>query len=236
MPADDAPLAVADEAGQARGEGLPGIGVALGGQQKALAGEAKAHVQEDEHADDEAVAADGAGADLLVQERLGVLLEPGVARQEAARQENHHAEQDQDRQHVGDEPVEPAQQAEVEPGGPGARQVAVQQVEEVDQQVDDEAVEDEAVKEAHQRTVAKDGGLREAAGHRRGKAARQRVEAGKVVPLAAPHRQHHAAKAGVGEGEGHASQDQEQEFLGDAEHALSLQEAGPDAKNVGGPV
>ena len=67
---------------------------------------------------------------------------------EAADEEVDDAEQDEHGEHVGHQPVDVADHAEVEGGEPAARQQAHQGVEHVDQQVEHEAVEDEGVEGA----------------------------------------------------------------------------------------
>ena len=191
------------------------------GQQEALPQEAEAHVQQDERADDQAVALDGARRDGLVQPHpVAAWAEPWVAGDEAADEQPRHADQDEGAEQVGDETEEAARRTEAQPSEPRPRQQAVGRVHHVDQQVEREAVEHEGVEERDPRTAGEHRHLAQGAQQRATGPARQVVEPrDREVALAARHDRHDAAEAGVGVRERHGGDRHKQDLLGDTEHA-----------------
>ena len=178
-------------------------------------------MQEDEERHDEAVPADRALPDLLVQLRVGVaLVEPPVAEDEAAQQQVDDAYQYRGGEDIGGEAVDAAHHAEIEVLLPGCRHESLERVEHVDEQVVDEAVEDEGVEEAHPGPCPEDGHLAYRAQRRVPDAPRQLVQA-RVdrVTLAGRYRQGHSLEALVGECERRHNQEQEQDLFDWRKHA-----------------
>ena len=207
--------------------GLPDVEVALGSEQEALGGQPEADVEHDESTHDEAVAPDAATRDLVVQQCPGVVFEAGVAGGEAPQKHVPHPDQHQHREQIGGESVEVAQQAKVEPHEPARRQVPLECVEQIDQQIEGEPEEDEAVEQADPGSVAKHRPLRDGAPDGFAGSEHKAIEAAEGVGLAASDHIDHALEADVGEVADNGSKDKEDDLFGRGQQASFLQTRRP---------
>ena len=188
------------------------------GDGEALAEEAEAHVQQDEQADNERVAADAPGFHLVHQLDIVVIAERGRMECKAAQQKVDHAGQNGNANEVRQEAVGGAdgilaQEADW--------QIALQQIAEVDEQIEDETPGDQRVENAGAAAAFP----QVAEGQPSAGRLRQptnKLVAGWEFTRAPPDDQVELPEAEVAQIEGDGNRGQEEQFFGKGQHRVGV--------------
>ena len=201
--------------GEQPGEGLKAIHtrkLELGG----LAHCAAAHVEEDEDGNDHRVAGN-ASMRLAIDQRLWVEVKVAAAGdEETAHHQGDHTQEHEKAEDVGAKIVERAR-------GVGRRdrerEISLDAVDQVDQDIKDKAVKDEGVKEADDRTIAEGTPLCDGGDERVRKPPQRAIPALLRIRTASPHAQVKAIKAPGAQRSQEDGRDQEGDFLVEWQHA-----------------